>query len=78
MGHDVRDTMKYYYWLTLENSIHHLTAAQLMKHDCFFYILRYGHFNGNMNQPNKNDNNYDKLWKMRTLFDQLHDANTKF
>jgi hypothetical protein len=31
-----------------------------------------------MNQPHKNDNNYDILWKMRTIFDQLNDACIKF
>jgi len=27
-----------------------------------------------MNQPDKNDNKYDRLWKLRTLFDQLSDT----
>jgi hypothetical protein len=30
-----------------------------------------------MNQPHKNDK-YDRLWKMRTLFDQLNDAYANF
>jgi len=39
----------------------------------FFHILRVLHFSNNMNQPGKNDN-YDRLWKMRTLFEQLNDT----
>jgi hypothetical protein len=31
-----------------------------------------------MNQLDKNDNNYDRLWNMRTLFDQLTYACAKF
>jgi len=31
-----------------------------------------------MKQPDKNDSNYDRLWKMRTLFDQLSDTYAKF
>jgi hypothetical protein len=31
-----------------------------------------------MNQPDKNNNNCDRLWKMRTLSDQLSDAYAKF
>jgi hypothetical protein len=31
-----------------------------------------------MNQPDKNDNNYDRLWKMRTLSDLFNDTYAKF
>jgi len=47
-----------------------------MKYD-FFHILRFLHFSNNTNQPDKNDNNYDWLWKMKTLPDQLNDAYAK-
>jgi len=49
-----------------------------MKHDRFLHILRFLYFSDIMNQPNKNDNNYDRFWKMRTLFDQLNDSYAKF
>jgi len=50
-----------------------------IKYDLFlFHILRLLHFSDNMNQPDKNDNNYDKLWKIRTLSDLLNDTYTKF
>jgi hypothetical protein len=31
-----------------------------------------------MNQPDQNDNNYDRCWKMRTLFFSAHDTYAKF
>jgi hypothetical protein len=31
-----------------------------------------------MKQPNKEDKNYDRLWKIRTLFDHLSDVCAKF
>jgi len=31
-----------------------------------------------MNQPDKNDNNYNRFWKTVTLFEQLNDAYAKF
>jgi len=31
-----------------------------------------------MKQADKNYNNYDRLWKMRTSSDQLNDAYNKF
>jgi hypothetical protein len=31
-----------------------------------------------MNQPDKNDDNYDRFWKTGTLFDQLNDAYATF
>jgi hypothetical protein len=31
-----------------------------------------------MNQPDKNDINYDRLWKMRAPTDKLNDAYAKF
>jgi hypothetical protein len=42
-----------------------------MKQDTFFHIQRFLHFSGNKNEPDKTDKNYDKLWKMRTIFDKL-------
>jgi hypothetical protein len=41
------------------------------------HILRFLHFSDSMNQPDKNDN-YDRLWKMRTLFEWLSGMYIKF
>jgi len=32
----------------------------------------------NVNQPDKYDNNYDRLWKMNIPFDHINDAKAKF
>jgi len=42
-----------------------------MKRDHFFHTLRFLHVSDNMNHPDKKDNNYDRLSKITTLFDQL-------
>jgi hypothetical protein len=31
-----------------------------------------------MNQPDRNKSNYDRLWKIKTLFNQLSDIHAKF
>jgi len=48
------------------------------EYDHIFHILRCINFSGNLHQPSMNDNNYKRLWKMRTLFEQLNDMYTKF
>jgi hypothetical protein len=69
MVHDVKDTMKV---TGLYTTLHQ------HKYDRFFHILRFLHFSDNINQLDKNDSNYDRLLKMRTLSDQLIDACAKF
>ena len=43
--------------------------------DRFFHILRFLHFENNDNPPNHDDPHYDRLWKIRNIFDTL---NNKF
>jgi hypothetical protein len=76
MGHGIRDTLKEY-WSTLEQ-IYTPFYSNVMKRDRFFHILRFLHFCNNMNQPDKTDKCYDRLWKIRTLFDKLNDAYAEF
>jgi hypothetical protein len=60
IGHDVKDMLKGH-WLIAEQFFtpFHINT---IKYDLFlFHILRLLHFSDNMNQPDKNDNNYDKL-----------------
>jgi hypothetical protein len=40
-------------------------------------MLRYIHFSENKNEPDKADKNYDRLWKMRAIFDKLNDSYAK-
>jgi hypothetical protein len=49
-----------------------------MKRYRFLHILRFLHFSDNKNKPDKTDENYDRLWKMRTIFDKLNDAYAKY
>jgi hypothetical protein len=48
-----------------------------MKCDRFFHIMRFLYFGDNRNRPDKTDENYDRLWKVRTIFDILSDSYTK-
>jgi len=64
MGHDVSDALKHY-WLTLQQFYMPFYSSTI-KHKEFFHILRFLHFSDNMNQPDKNNNNYDKLCKIKT------------
>jgi hypothetical protein len=52
--------------------------SNTMKREIFFHILRFLHFSNNKNQPDKTDENYDRLWKMRTIFEKLNDAYAKY
>jgi len=54
------------YWLTAEQLFTPF-YTNTMKYVRFLYILRFFHFSDNMNKPNKNNSNYDRLWKVRTL-----------
>jgi hypothetical protein len=42
---------------------------QTMVHNHFLHILKYLHFAGNENVPDKNSSNYDRFWKLRKVFD---------
>jgi hypothetical protein len=49
-----------------------------MKWDRLFHILRFLHFSDIRNEPDNTDKNYDRLWKMRTIFDELSGAYAKY
>jgi hypothetical protein len=51
--------------------------GKTMKQDRFCHILRYLHFT-NRDEPDKRDDNFDRLWKMRTIFDMLNDSYAKY
>jgi hypothetical protein len=76
MGHDIRDTLKVY-WTTAEQFSTPF-FRKMMKQDRFCHILRYLHFIDNGDEPDKRDDNFDRLWKMRTIFDMLNDAYAKY
>jgi len=70
MGHDIKDTLKAY-WST-EGQFSMPFYRKTMKQNRFFHILRFLHF------TDKRDDNFDRLWKMKTIFDILSDAYAKY
>jgi hypothetical protein len=48
-----------------------------MTRDHFLHILCYLHFTDNDNEIDKNNKNYDRLWKIRQVFDMLNVAYSK-
>jgi hypothetical protein len=76
MGHDVRDTLKDY-WSTAEQFATPF-YSNTMKRDRFLHILRFLHFADNNTETDRNADSYDRLWKIRTIFDTLNDAYEKY
>lgn len=73
MGHDQRDAIKDY-WRT-EEQYYTPFYSNILSRDRFSHILRFLHFSDNNEAPNREDPNYDRLWKIRKVFDTL---NNKF
>lgn len=76
MGHDQGDTLKDY-WSTLEQ-LYTAFYGNPMKQDRFHHVLRFLHFSDNKNEPDKIDENYDWLWKIRVINDKLNDSYAKY
>ena len=76
MGHCIRDKLTDY-WSRAEN-FYTSFYSNAMKWDRFFHILRFLHFTDNKNEPDMADENSDRLWKMRHLFDILNEKFSKF
>jgi hypothetical protein len=53
-------------------------SGKTMKQDRFCHILRYLHFTDNRDKPDERDDNFDRLWKMRSISDMLSDAYAKY
>jgi len=75
MGHDVKATLERY-CSTAERFFRPL-YTNTMEQDQFLHILRFLNFCDYINQPDKNEN-YHRLCKMRTVFDQFNDAHATF
>ena len=75
MGHKLKD-MLHDYWLKLRqlrNPFYGKTMAQ----NRFLHILWFLQFADNSQRPDEGKE-YDRLWKLRTIFDKLNDAYAKF
>jgi len=75
MGHELKDAL-HDYWLRLRQ-LHSLFYSETMTQDRFLHILRFLHFADNSQRPDESDK-YDRLWKLRTVFDKLNEAYAKF
>jgi hypothetical protein len=72
IGHDDWDTIKDY-WST--NELYYTPFfSKVMKHDWFLHILIFLHFKNNEIPADRMSSDYDRLWKLRKVFD--HFTNT--
>jgi len=69
MGHCIRDKLTDY-WSRAYN-FHTTFYGNGMKRDRFLHILRFLHFTDNRNEPDMRDENSNRLWKVRNVFDIL-------
>ena len=75
MGHIVKDTL-HDYWSTLKQMHTHF-YGETMTRDRFLHILRFLPFADNSRRPDQGGE-YDRQWKIRTVFDTLNQAYPKF
>jgi len=73
MGHDQHHSLKDYW--SREEQYCTPFHSNVMACNRFFHILRFLHFEYNDNPPNHDDSDYDRLWKIRKIFDTM---NNKF
>ena len=73
MGHDQRHSLKDCW--SREEQYSTPFYSNVMARDRFFHILRFLHFENNDDPPNHDDPDYDRLWKIRKIFNTL---NNKF
>jgi len=73
MAHELKDTL-HDYW-SRPGQLHNLFYGETMPR--FLHILRFLHFADNSQRPDEGEE-YDRLWKLRTLFDKLNEAYAKF
>ena len=50
----------------------------MMKRDRYIHIRHYLHFTDNRNEPDRADESFDRLWKIRDLFEILNATFSKF
>ena len=72
MGHIHKDKI-HDYWSTNE-LIETPMFRKIMPRDRFISILKFLHFADNDGKPSKNSLDYDRLWKIRNIFDKLNFA----
>ena len=75
MGHELEDTL-YDYWSRLRQ-VHNLFYSETMARDRFLHILCFMHFADSSQRPDEGEE-YDRLRKLRTVFDKLNEAYATF
>jgi len=76
MGHGRRDKLTDY-WATVDQ-LYTPFYGTVMKQDQYLHILRYLHFTDNRNEPDRTDENFDRLWKIQDLSEILNAKFSKF
>jgi len=66
MGHGIRDKLTDY-WATVDQ-MYTPFYGTMMKRNQYFHILHYLRFTDNRNEPDRTDENFDRLWKIQDLF----------
>ena len=75
MGQELKDTL-HVYWSRLRQ-LHNPFYSETMTRDRFLSILHFLHFADISQRPDEGEE-YDRLWKLRTVFDTLTEAYAKF
>jgi len=75
MGYNMKDIL-HDYWSRLKQ-LHTPLYGETMTRDRFLHILWFLHFADNSHRPDPGEQ-YDRLWKIRTVFDTLNQFYPKF
>jgi len=75
MGHELKDRLHDYRSRLRE--LHNPFYGETMTRDRFLHILRFLNFTDNSQSPGEGEE-YDRLWKLRTVFDKLNEDYAKF
>ena len=76
MGHCLRDKLTDYW--SRNEQLHTPFYGNMMQRDRYFHILRFLHFTDNRNAGDWAEKKFDRLWKMRNLFEILNATFSKF
>lgn len=71
MGHDMRDALRDYW--RKEEQYYTPFYHNILPRDRFLHILKFLHFSDNNDAPNREAPDYDRLWKIRKIFDILNE-----
>ena len=75
MGHTLKDSL-HDHWSGIRQ-LHNPFYGETMTWDRFLHILHLLHFADNSQRPDKGEE-YDRLWKLRTVFDKINEGYAKF